>query len=244
VATDPPLEPTFAADAEPDAPGAGEARADDARVDAARVDANQSDERGADATVLPPPKALLAILFASLFGCVLTAGYAYRYTVMWQRERAGESIAEQRKTMQANVPVFKDAFVSVTQQIREILPPGTKVFYQPTRMGNEDDQRARWFLFLTYYLHPIQVYVRKPDLAAGTLVTYPGWNAYHRDPRTKGIQEHEGHALVELGIEWKLRMPHETSFFGAEVYLEKLIDGNWVPWDIWTNRPMSERRGN
>lgn len=194
--------------------------------------------------VLAPPRALLAVLFASLFGCVLTAGYAYRYTVMWERERAGKTIEQQRLTMAANVPVFGRTFMDVTEQIREILPAGTKVFYQPLSMGSRDDQRARWFLFLTYYLHPLEVYVRKPDLAAGTLVTYPGWNAYHRDPETSGLKPHEGMALVELGIEWKLRMPHGTRFFGNEVRLERLIDGNWVRWDIWTNKRWVPREGN
>lgn len=188
--------------------------------------------------VLPPPRFLLAILFASFVGCLLTLGFAYRYTVYWQLTRAGETIEAQRSTMES-VPVFRKAFVGVTEQIREILPPGTKVLYEPTRMGPEDNQKARWFLFYTYWLHPIQVYVRRPDLAAGTLVTYTGWNTLHR--RIPGLQVHEAAAVAELGIEWKLRAPNETMFFGDEVYLERLVEGDWVPWDIWTNRPLAER---
>lgn len=191
-----------------------------------------------DGAILTPPRPLLAILFASLFGCVLTAGYSYRYTVKWERERAGRTIEEQRRSM-GEIPVFKGNFVSVTKRIREILPPGTKVFLQPTRMAQVDNQRARWFLFLTYYLHPVQVFVRKPQFAAGTLVNYTQWNSYHR--RYPRLFPFEAQALGELGIEWKLRMPGEWEFLSNEIYLERLIDGDWVAWDIWTNRPLVKR---
>lgn len=197
--------------------------------------APRPDDAPDDESALRPQPHLLALAVLGLVGCVLTAGFAYRYTVIWERERAGHDIREQRATI-TDAPWFREGFTLVVERLREVFPPGTRLFLDPTRFDKGDNQKARFFLYLTYYAHPVEIYVRKPELASGTLVDYPRWNDYHR-ANINRLSIDEAHAIEELGIEWKLRMPFAWEFFSNEVYLERLVDGEWVPYDLWTFRP-------
>ncbi len=188
----------------------------------------------ASPAVLPPPPFLLGLMLLGLVGCLLTSGFAFRYFVIWERDRAGETIEAQRVTIE-EAPWFKKDFTLVVDRIREVLPPGTRVFLEPTEFGKEDNQKARWMLYLTYYCHPVQIYVKKPVWAAGTIVDYPQWNNYHRQNPTLNMVE--AIAIEELDIEWKLRMPFTWEFLAGEVYLERLVDGDWVRYDLWPFAP-------
>jgi hypothetical protein len=81
----------------------------------------------------------------------------------------------------------------------------------------------------------VQIYVKKPVWAAGTIVDYPQWNNYHRQNPTLNMVE--AIAIEELDIEWKLRMPFTWEFLAGEVYLERLVDGDWVRYDLWPFAP-------
>ena len=184
----------------------------------------------------PPPLPLRVLVFASLALCVLPLGFSFHYTKGWAQARAGKSIPEQRESLKG-VTWFKRPFTQFVERLKRTLPPDAKVLVEPSKIETGRGN-ARWFLFLNYYAYPIEFYVRKPAQASGTLVDYPQWLRYHREPArdaaARDLRLKEQLGLNERGVDWKLRYVVADPFDPRRAELFEKVNGRWVPRELWT----------
>jgi hypothetical protein len=173
-----------------------------------------------------PRPALLALgLLGTLFTAV-TLAFAITYTGGYLTNRFGESAYERQRSLRG-VPQFQRDFLRFVELLQRALPPGTKVLVEAKEATTISGQ-ARWYLYLTYAAYPVRVYVRRPELASGTLVDYPRW--LNREIKTPSIDDRL--RLIEevdaLEIEYRLRYVAHKRFQIDQLEIAKRVDGQWV----------------
>jgi hypothetical protein len=171
------------------------------------------------------------LLGASLALTILPVAFGAHYARTWWKERAGRTVEEQRAALEG-VPWFKSGYVRLVERLERTLPPDARLLVEPMRETITPESltgERRWYLFLDYDLYPIEVFVRAPGLASGTLVDYPRWLEHHL-AGTDAIAAEL--AIVESGIEWRLRYPVEPGLEPREIELSRLVDGEWVRWEL------------
>lgn len=173
-----------------------------------------------------PQLALLGLgLFGALFAAV-TLAFAITYTGGYFQNRFGESAYERQRSMRG-VPQFQRDFLRFVDLLQRSLPAGTKVLVEAKEATTLSGQ-ARWYLYLTYAAYPVRIYVRRPELASGTLVDYPRWlnreiKGPSLDGRLRQIEE-----VDDLGIAYRLRYVAHKRFQLDQLEIAKRVDGQWV----------------
>jgi hypothetical protein len=195
----------------------------------------------------PPPRLLTWFLWSGVVLTLATFGFSLRYLGEWRAERADRSILEQRLTL-IGVPFFKPAFVEFVERAKQTIPEDARLLIEPRPVQTDDgrivwDQggsvtettlsgQARWFLYLNYYLYPRQVYVRRPELASGTLVDYPRWLDHHFQERSAEVLDEEAAAIEAHEIDWRMSYPTTRRFQTREVELSRRTDDGWEPVEL------------
>ncbi len=181
-----------------------------------------------------PPRPLLALLVASLVMCVLTMGFMRDYWSGWQRNRMGKSIEEQRLSMGSRpsmpgggVAWFDRGFVETVARLKRTVPEDARILVEPSSVLDRSG-RARWYLYLNYFAHPLRFYVRLPAAASGTLVDYEGWLDHHMRKTSATDRLDEAVEFDERGIDWKLRFAVTRDFAKRELELFKRDGPQWV----------------
>jgi hypothetical protein len=170
-------------------------------------------------------------LALSLVLSVVSLGQAWQSAREWLSLRAGRSDVEQELTLKG-VAWYKPGFLDCVDRLERTLPIDAKLLVEPSRIETELSS-ARWMLFLNDALHPRQVFVRRPDLASGTLVDYPRWLAHHERPSIAGgaldqAALEEALAIDARGIEWRLRYPVVPRFRSDEIELYRRSGDGWL----------------
>lgn len=181
-----------------------------------------------------PPRPLLALLVASLVMCVLTMGFVRDYWAGWQRNRMGKSIEEQRLSMGSRpsmpgggVAWFDRGFVETVARLKRTVPEDARILVEPSSVLDRSG-RARWYLYLNYFAHPLRFYVRLPAAASGTLVDYERWLDHHMRKTSAMDRLDEAVEFDERGIDWKLRFAVTRDFAKRELELYKRDGPQWV----------------
>lgn len=172
----------------------------------------------------PQPGLLALGLLGTLFAGV-TLAFAITYTGGYFANRFGESPYERQRSMRG-VPQFQRDFLRFVDLLQRSLPPGTKVLVEAKEATTLSGQ-ARWYLYLNYAAYPVRIYVRRPELASGTLVDYPRWlnrelKGPSLDDRLRQIEE-----VDSLEIAYRLRYVAHKRFQLDQLEIAKRIDGQW-----------------
>lgn len=181
---------------------------------------------GQQLTAARPQLGLVALGLVGTLFAALTVAFAITYTGGYFANRFGESAYERQRSMRG-VPQFQRDFLRFVNLLQRSLPPGTKVLVEAKEATTISGQ-ARWYLYLTYAAYPVRVYVRRPELASGTLVDYPRWlnreiKGPSLDDRLRLIEE-----VDALNVEYRLRYVAHKRFQLDQLEIAKRVDGQWV----------------
>ena len=133
----------------------------------------------AEPVVSGPPLPVRVVLVAALLLSILPLGYAVQYTRDWAERRMGKSYERQRLSY-AGVSWFQPEFQNFVTWLKLAMAEqeNPSLLLTPKAKTLESG-RARWYLYLAFYIYPVPVYVRRSNLASGTLVEYPEWLKHH-----------------------------------------------------------------
>jgi hypothetical protein len=165
-----------------------------------------------------------------LFGAALALGIlplanSIHMVRDWWGTRAGMTEREQYRQLRS--PWCRPGFLNHVDRLRRAIPEDAAILCTP--IGGDDELgRSRWFLFLADALYPRRVFVREPQYASGTLVTYPLWIEHHFEAidtdesglsmggyvKRDRLEAVVGEGLKERGIDWELKyyMVQRTPF--------------------------------
>lgn len=196
-----------------------------------------SDSSGACPSPARPQRGLVVLGLLGTLVTAVTLAYAITYTTGYFDTRFAKSSFERQRSMRG-VPQFQRDFLRFTELLKRTLPPGTKVLVEAKDATTLSGQ-ARWFLYMTYMAYPVRVYVRRPELASGTLVDYPRW----LNRELKGASISDQFRLIkevdELGIEWRLRYRVHKRFQIDQLEIARREDGQWI--DVTIQEMLGER---
>jgi hypothetical protein len=169
-----------------------------------------------------PPILFRVLLGASLALAAIPAGYGVRFAREWS-QRSGLTLEEQRRSL-GGIPYFRASFVDFAARLKQVIPPGEGVLVEPVPIRGAPTG-PRWHLFLQHYAHPIEVYVRRPELGCVGF-NYRAFVDYHLEHPE--LDDAERAALAERGVTWRLWIPVRWTLDGSAPRLERLVDGSWV----------------
>jgi hypothetical protein len=161
-------------------------------------------------------------LRSGLFGAALLLGIfplAGTYHVFrdWLATRA--SLTEDQQLRSMNMPWTRQNFMAFIDPLREAIPEDAKILCTPNN-GDDIQGKSRWFLFLADALYPRRIYVREPQFASGTLVTYPLWVEHHVE-----VIDTDGSGLSMKGLVKSTRQ---------EKIVADFLEDNGIEWESIT----------